>query len=368
MPEFIKQIYWTISYYCYLLLFMVGTMLVNFLSLLLILFLDKDKARSALRAIVYTMFDLYLTVMEASTTLVTNRDILKRIDATEGGLLIISNHPCMFDAPIVFSRIRGLVCVFKSSLNNVLWISRTARAIGYLSNDGGIDLIRNLSDALSKGEKVLLFPEGTRTYDEPVNPFNPGYALVAIRAQVPVQLIKVYSYTSILSKKQSFLKGTKFPCIFRVEIGPVVEPGQFRTVNQFNHFVESWYQENIQPEKVSPSPYLPVIKERSEDADTISVSFILPSDPFYCRGHMPGNPIVPAYAQMAWVREIATESDDFPDEGIQYFRWKFLKPVFPGEKITIKITRQAKRNQVVILKDDERVTQGLYSLTKDQDQ
>ena len=72
MSEFIKQIYWTISYYCYLLMFMVGTMVVNFLSLLLILFLDEDKARSALRAIVYNMFDLYLTVMEASTTLVTN--------------------------------------------------------------------------------------------------------------------------------------------------------------------------------------------------------------------------------------------------------------------------------------------------------
>ena len=343
-------------------MFMTGTILMNLLSLLFTPFMKKPTARYFLRRAFTAMFDLYMRIMEASGALINNRDVLKRVEAAKGGLLIIANHPSMFDAPILFSRIRGLVCVFKSSLNRSLGIARTARLIGHLSNDGGIDMIRELSITLKRGEKVLLFPEGTRTTTDVVDSFNPGYALAAIRAQVPVQLLRIHSDTPILSKKQSFLRATRFPCKFRLDMGPVIEPGDFKTVKAFNEFVESWYRNNLRPDEPVPVRHLPVIKDCSESSDTYTCTFAVPGDPFYCRDHMPGNPIVPAYAQMAWARELMNELQPESGDHIEYFRWKFLDPILPGDRITIDIDRSSARNKVVISRDGQRVTQGLLSL------
>lgn len=364
MPDFIKQIYWTICYYSFLLMFMTGTILLNLLSLLIIPFIAETKARCILRKAVYHLFSLYLCMMEASGALVTNRDLLKRLDEARGGLLIIANHPSLLDAPIIFSRIHGLMCVFKSSLNKSLGISRTARAIGYLSNDGGLDMIRDLSTALAAGEKVLLFPEGTRTTSDTIDPFNPGYALAAIRAQVPVQILKVHSDSPILSKKQSKFSTTRFPCTFLIEIGPTIEPGEFKTVKSLNAFVAEWYRTASGATAATAIRFLPVARSCSGDEDTITTTFLVPADPFYCRGHMPGHPIVPAYAQMAWVREIVNAAYPAVSQGLNYFRWKFLQPIVPGDRITIRINFKNGKNQVVIMCQDQRVTHGLLEMER----
>ena len=77
---------------------------------------------------------------------------------------------------------------------------------------------------------------------------------------------------------------------------------------------------------------------------------------------MPGNPLVPAYAQMAWIREILRDHDTPAEE---YFRWKFLKPILPGDAVEISIAPQARKRDICIFKESQRATQGklLYPAT-----
>ena len=80
---------------------------------------------------------------------------------------------------------------------------------------------------------------------------------------------------------------------------------------------------------------------------------------------MPGQPIVPAYAQMAWVRELVNELSPKSDSRIEYFRWKFLNPILPGDEIEIKITWSTGKHHVVITRQDQKVTHGLLKLQEE---
>ncbi len=365
MIEFVKQVFWSICYYSFLVLFILGTMVFNLFAFIAMPLLSEQRLRSILRRFAYQLFNFYLNLMEASGALITNRNILRNIDAAKGGLLIVANHPSIVDAPIVFSRIHGLLCVFKSSLNKSLWISRTAKLVGHLSNDGGLDLMKDLSTALERGEKVLLFPEGTRTVSDGVDAFNPGYALAALRSKVPVQLIRIHSDTPILSKKQSKLRTTRFPCTFLIELGPTIEPGRHNQVRTLNHEVETWYQSNLERKCPAAVRYLPALDDSLSGTDAYSCTFTVPKDPFYCRGHMPGDPIVPGYVQMIWLRELVQSLTGNPDLRLKHFRWKFLKPVLPQDTLSVRFGLADKRNKVVITKSDEPVTQGSFTIAGD---
>jgi 1-acyl-sn-glycerol-3-phosphate acyltransferase len=356
--DVLRQVVWTACFYVFLLCFAIGIYTVNIICLACLSVFSQEKARPIARTIVFLLFRLYVALMLQSGALRTNCDLLKRLRAGQGGRLIIANHPSMIDAPLFLSRIPNLVCVFKSSLKKSFTMARTASTLGYLSNDEGIALLKDLAGQLQAGEQVLLFPEGTRTAEEWLNPLNPGYALAAIRAQVPVQLVRIRADRPVLTKRQPFYKPARFPAGFQFDIGPCIEPGTFRTVRELNAFVEDWYRANLPGPAHLKRPFLPLEHTLATTSENgLRTTFKVPEDPFYCHGHMPSNPIVPAYAQMAWVREIvATESGSSGPPG--FFRWKFLQPLLPGDQVEILVGPPVNRRDVVILRAGERVTQG----------
>jgi len=306
--------------------------------------------------------------MCGSGALRTNDHVLRQLQAGPGGRIIIANHPSIVDAPIILSRVPGLVCVFKSSLKRSFTMGRTARTLGYLSNEEGIVMIKEMAQLLKEGDQVLFFPEGTRTAKgEILNSLNAGYALAAMRAGVPVQLVCIRAESPILTKRQHFLKAGRFPVVFQFEIGPSIEPGTFNTVRQYNDFVEQWFRENLSSSLPSKRTFLPASTLPSE-SEPGRLRFTVPADPFYCRGHMPGHPLVPAYAQMSWVHELLDLEAGSPVRALQYFRWKFLKPVLPGDAVEIVITGESIRREVVIIRNGERATQGRISILAEEPQ
>ena len=356
MIEAVKQLFWSACYYLFLICFAAGIYAVNLACFVMTFLIRPEKARRLLRGIVHQLFRLYIGLMLQSGALRSNCAILKRPPPGTGGRLIIANHPSIVDAPLFLSRIPGLVCVFKSSLKRSFTISRTARTLGYLSNDEGIALLKEMAIRLKAGEQVLVFPEGTRTSGDLLEPLNPGYALAAMRAQVPVQLVRIRADSPILSKRQAFYKTVRFPAGFQFDFGPCIEPGSFHTVKAFNAFVEDWYRKNLNQPVPLKRPFLPVECAASHAQDeSIQITFRVPDDPYYCHGHMPGNPLVPAYAQMGWVHEILLTHGTAP---AGYFLWKFLKPILPGNSVEISIGPPSQRRDVQINSDGQRMTQG----------
>jgi 1-acyl-sn-glycerol-3-phosphate acyltransferase len=80
-------------------------------------------------------------------------------------------------------------------------IGPAAIVAGFVAGDAGVDLIRTAAGKVAKGRSLLIFPEGTRTaIGEALGTLRSGFALIALRAQAPVQLVVIRSTDHLVRK------------------------------------------------------------------------------------------------------------------------------------------------------------------------
>src|SRR5690606_23347066 len=108
------------------------------------------------------------------------------------GCVLIANHPGLTDITCLLARIPDAICIFKPDIRRNPVLGAGARRAGYLSNDGGHDLVRVAAEAVAAGRTLIIFPEGTRTPSGAgLLPLKAGFVLIARRAGVPVQLVHI---------------------------------------------------------------------------------------------------------------------------------------------------------------------------------
>jgi 1-acyl-sn-glycerol-3-phosphate acyltransferase len=152
---------------------------------------------------------------------------LMQIDSTDldslrhepGGLIVAANHPTMLDALLVVARLPRGVCVMKAELMRNIFLGGGARLARYIRNDVGPGMVRGAVETLREGNQLVLFPEGTRTVEAPVNAFKPGIALIAHLAQVPIQTVVIESFSPYLTKGWPLLKAPPVPVRIRLRLG-----------------------------------------------------------------------------------------------------------------------------------------------------
>jgi 1-acyl-sn-glycerol-3-phosphate acyltransferase len=137
----------------------------------------------------------------------------------DGGLVIAPNHPTLIDVLLVASRLPRIVCITKASLWANPACGPAARLAGYIRNDAAHKLVRDAADAVSRGNQLLIFPEGTRTRTPPVGPFKGGFAVMARQAGVPVQTVFLQANPPYLRKGWGLLRRPEFPIVYRARLG-----------------------------------------------------------------------------------------------------------------------------------------------------
>ncbi|MFC0389199.1 lysophospholipid acyltransferase family protein [Muricoccus vinaceus] len=134
------------------------------------------------------------------------------------GLVVAPNHLSMLDVMLVVSHLPDAVCIMKAGLerNPALGGGQLA---GYIPNDDPRRVIARATEALRSGANLLVFPEGTRSPDGGLNPFHPGFALIARRAGAPVQTVLIESNTRYLGKGWPLWRRPDFPLRYRARLG-----------------------------------------------------------------------------------------------------------------------------------------------------
>lgn len=118
-----------------------------------------------------------------------------------GGAILVANHPSIADAPVMMYAFPHLRCFYKAKLENTLLTKRTASLLGFIPNDRGIDDLKVAMAMLRDGHRVLLFPEGTRTEQIPLNPFLSGHIFAARETKAPIVPIFIETTSELLSKQ-----------------------------------------------------------------------------------------------------------------------------------------------------------------------
>ncbi|MFO0016841.1 MAG: lysophospholipid acyltransferase family protein [Synechococcaceae cyanobacterium] len=141
-----------------------------------------------------------------------------------GGLVVVANHGSHLDPPLLGQVIgRPVAFMAKAELFRVPLLGPLIRALGaYPVVRGGSDreAIRVASDRLAHGWAVGVFLDGTRQSDGRVHDPQPGAALLAARAGVPLLPVAILGSHRALGRGQRLLR----PARIHIRIGSLIDP------------------------------------------------------------------------------------------------------------------------------------------------
>jgi 1-acyl-sn-glycerol-3-phosphate acyltransferase len=142
----------------------------------------------------------------------------------EGPLILVANHPSLLDAVMIVSRLPNAVCVMKAELMDNILFGAAARFARYIGNDAPLAMILDAREELRRGAQLVIFPEGTRTRDFPVNACQPTAGLIARSSGVPVQTLLIEFSSPYLGKNWPLLRRPELPLAFRIRRGERFAP------------------------------------------------------------------------------------------------------------------------------------------------
>jgi 1-acyl-sn-glycerol-3-phosphate acyltransferase len=137
-----------------------------------------------------------------------------------GGVLMASNHQSYLDPVLIGVGLpRPLSYMSKASLFKhaiFAWLIRSLGAYPVRQGGSAAGAIKETIERLQEGRALNIFPEGSRTEDGQLLPFQNGIALVIRKAKVPVVPVAIHG------SFEAYPTGTKYPVCgpIRVLYGP----------------------------------------------------------------------------------------------------------------------------------------------------
>jgi 1-acyl-sn-glycerol-3-phosphate acyltransferase len=228
MIKLFRRIFLALYDFCFfysaILIFGISSLIWTALVLIVLPLLPRRSACFATRVAIMGAFRYFIAVLRLSGRFHFELDELDKI-GHEKSLIIACNHPSLWDAMLIVSRLPNAACVMKAQVINNLFIGTGARLARYIRNESPRQMIMRSVDELQSGSQILIFPEGTRTVTPPLNPLKSSIGVIANRAQVPIQTVIIESDSPFLSKGWSLFKKPALPMTWRVRLGERFQPG-----------------------------------------------------------------------------------------------------------------------------------------------
>lgn len=170
-------------------------------------------------------YRFYWACARASGLMRLEAESLDTLRDLPGGLIIAANHPSLLDALMIVARLPRSACIMKGALMRNPFLGAGAGLAGYVVNDSTRTMIRTAVDRLDEGCQLVAFPEGTRSpAPGQIHPFSRSIALIALRAQVPIQTVVIETDSPYLGKGWPLWKLPPVPIEFRARLGERFEP------------------------------------------------------------------------------------------------------------------------------------------------
>lgn len=133
----------------------------------------------------------------------------------DGPALIVCNHVSFIDPPMVGIAYRKPIWFLarKSLFRGFgAWLYPRLNVIPVDQEQPDMTGLKNIIRLLQKGERVLLFPEGSRSWDGAPQAGEPGVGLVIAKTGVPVQPLRLFG------AHEAMPRGTTLPRPGRVRL------------------------------------------------------------------------------------------------------------------------------------------------------
>jgi 1-acyl-sn-glycerol-3-phosphate acyltransferase len=126
----------------------------------------------------------------------------------EGGVILASNHASILDPPMISTGVSRMVINFgRRSLFTIPVVGavlRSWKAVPVDRDGGGGAGLKAILDRLLDGGVILVFPEGTRTFDGKLRPAKSGIGLMVIKSTAPVVPARVFGTFEAYGRQMKF--------------------------------------------------------------------------------------------------------------------------------------------------------------------
>jgi 1-acyl-sn-glycerol-3-phosphate acyltransferase len=170
---------------------------------------------------------------------------LTAIDSLRNGppVILAPNHPSLIDALLILTRHPNIACVMKAELMGNVFLGAGSRLARYIPSDQPRQMIKDAVADLREGGVLLLFPEGTRSTREPLNPLKGSIGIIAKHAGVPVQVAIIETDSPYLRKGWPLFRRPNLPITYRVRLGRRFDPPA--DVNSFMTALEREFTQQL---------------------------------------------------------------------------------------------------------------------------
>jgi 1-acyl-sn-glycerol-3-phosphate acyltransferase len=135
------------------------------------------------------------------------------------GILVVANHPTLFDALALMSFMPQADCVVKDSYYENPFLAGAARGAGYIPSHDGPGLVSDCVERLARGRSVIIFPEGTRSPVNGLGPFARGAAHIALRAGCDPVPVTIRCQPAILYRGQTWWDMPERSSVLTLSVG-----------------------------------------------------------------------------------------------------------------------------------------------------
>ncbi|MEO6994214.1 MAG: lysophospholipid acyltransferase family protein [Lacunisphaera sp.] len=238
---FCRSAYHLIAYYLTLLMFGVFGLVLSLFSFVAVFFPSNDQTEHFFQRHIHRNFVFFHWWCRTLRLVYVNYVGFDRFPA--GGFVLAANHPALIDITCLLARMPEALCIFKPAIRRNPILGAAARSAGYLASDGGHELLRRAAPKVAAGHILIMFPEGTRTIPgNPLHPFKSGFAIIARRAKVPVQLVRIVTDSDVLTKGRAWWKLPKFPAHIEVKAGPLIPTDTSASIPELTVEIETWFR------------------------------------------------------------------------------------------------------------------------------
>jgi 1-acyl-sn-glycerol-3-phosphate acyltransferase len=144
------------------------------------------------------------------------------------GKIVVANHPTLLDVVLLMALTPRARCIVKHELWNNRYLRGVVRAAGYIRNDlSPASTLAACQRALSLGNNLIVFPEGTRSrIGEPIR-FHRGVANIAMLTGTSIQLVVISCDPLTLTKGEPWYRIPPRRPYFRLEVAHPMDIQRF---------------------------------------------------------------------------------------------------------------------------------------------
>jgi 1-acyl-sn-glycerol-3-phosphate acyltransferase len=252
----LRPVYTFVGYYLTLGMFGAGGLMLSLVAMLAGILPTTERTERFFQRLIHRHFAVFVWWTAFARLFHVRYHGLEELGQDHRGLVIVANHPSLTDITSLLARVPEAVCIFKPTIRRNPVLGAAARQAGYLASDGGHDVIRHAAEKVAAGHTVIIFPEGTRT--PPGNgllPFKPGFVLMARRAGVPIQLVRIVCSRPVLAKGRAWWKLPPLPACSDLTIGPRRHVTAGANTAAAAAEIEAWFRAT--PEAAACHPWSP---------------------------------------------------------------------------------------------------------------